>query len=79
MPNPYCPAGDAELLGTGFEDGGAIVNPGGSGATRWLYTQAPVTGGQEFTRDWPSGTPATLRSIQPSPLMRSSGSPTARS
>jgi len=45
IPDPYCPSGPAELMGTGFE--GAWHNAGG--ATSWLETQAPVTGGEEFT------------------------------
>jgi hypothetical protein len=46
-PNPYCPSGTADLAGTGFDvwDTGA----GGAGATSWLQSQAPVTGGQEIT------------------------------
>ncbi len=36
-----CPAGTAELTGTGFSTA--------EGATSWLQTTAPVTGGQEIT------------------------------
>lgn len=42
-PMPYCPSGPNELVGTGFDVGND------AGATSWLYTTAPVTGGQEFT------------------------------
>jgi hypothetical protein len=47
-PNPYCPAGLAELQGTGFDiwGGGTIKNGGG---TTWLQTSAPVQGASEFT------------------------------
>jgi hypothetical protein len=45
-PNPYCPGGLAELLGTGMDG-----PPGGhdSGATTWLQTSAPVKGGDDVT------------------------------
>jgi hypothetical protein len=36
-----CPAGVTELQGTGFGDG--------EGATSWLQTQAPITGGDTFS------------------------------
>ncbi|MFO0551187.1 MAG: choice-of-anchor L domain-containing protein [Polyangiaceae bacterium] len=42
-PVPYCPSGAAELTGTGFDTWDS------AGATVWLKSQAPVTGGQEFT------------------------------
>jgi hypothetical protein len=41
-PNPFCPSGASELLGTGFE------TPGLGGATSWLETKAPVVGGEVF-------------------------------
>jgi hypothetical protein len=44
-PNPYCPNGDAELVGTGFKDGWGED----AGATVWLQSQAPIGGGEEFT------------------------------
>ena len=46
-PNPYCASGTAQLAGTGFDtwDSGF----GGAGATSWLKSQAPITGGQEVT------------------------------
>jgi hypothetical protein len=46
-PTPYCPSGTTQLLGTGFDlwDSGF----GGAGATSWLASQAPITGGAEFT------------------------------
>jgi hypothetical protein len=46
-PHPYCPLGTMELLGTGFD----LWNPDGNfgGATRWLTSQAPIKGGEEFT------------------------------
>jgi hypothetical protein len=40
-----CPAGPADLLGTGFD----TWDFQGAGATVWLQTQAPVTGGEELT------------------------------
>jgi hypothetical protein len=40
-----CPAGMADLAGTGFD--GEWFND--AGATVWLQTQAPVTGGEEIT------------------------------
>ena len=40
---PGCPMGDAELAGTGFD----VWND--AGATSWLQTTAPVTGGDEVT------------------------------
>jgi hypothetical protein len=40
-----CPAGTADLVGTGFDG----VWGDDAGATVWLQTQAPVTGGEEVT------------------------------
>jgi hypothetical protein len=40
---PGCPAGTADLTGTGFD----VWND--AGATVWLQTQAPVTGGEEIS------------------------------
>ena len=45
-PNPYCPSGTAQLVGTGFLEWDSF---GYAGGTSWLKTQAPVTGGQEIT------------------------------
>jgi hypothetical protein len=45
-PNPYCPAGAGELSGTGFD---SWAPAGDAGGTTWLQTQAPITGGDEFT------------------------------
>jgi hypothetical protein len=42
-PNPYCPSGPAELVGTGFDTWGD------GGGTSWLQTQAPIGPGEEFT------------------------------
>lgn len=42
-PNPYCPSGVNELVGTGFDTWGD------AGGTSWLKTQAPVKGGDEVT------------------------------
>lgn len=42
-PMPYCPLGKGDLNGTGFNEWGD------GGATSWLQTTAPVTGGEEFT------------------------------
>jgi hypothetical protein len=46
-PNPYCPSGTAELQGTGLDvwDNGF----GNAGATSWLLSQAPVTGGSDVS------------------------------
>jgi hypothetical protein len=41
-PNPYCPSGTAELAGTGFDTWSD------AGATSWLQTTAPISGGEEF-------------------------------
>ena len=46
-PNPYCPNGTAQLQGTGFDVWDTSF--GNAGATPWLSTQAPVTGGAELT------------------------------
>ena len=46
-PNPYCPSGTAQLQGTGFDVWDKHY--GGAGATSWLKSQAPVTGGEEIT------------------------------
>ena len=51
-PNPYCPSGTAELLGTGFDvwDGTVDgIDYGGAGATSWLTSQAPIKGGSIFS------------------------------
>jgi len=44
-PNPYCPLGPFELVSTGFQ--GEWANNQG-GATGWLVTTAPVTGGEQI-------------------------------
>lgn len=44
-PNPCCPAGAAQLAGTGFDNGAF----GDAGGTTWLQTQAPIKGGDTFT------------------------------
>jgi hypothetical protein len=44
-PNPYCPSGTADLVGTGFLEWDTASYGGG---TSWLKTQAPVTGGEEI-------------------------------
>lgn len=41
-----CPAGTGQMQGTGFNDWND------AGATSWLQSQAPVTGGQEFIIRW---------------------------
>jgi hypothetical protein len=46
MPNPYCPLGPGELLGTGFDTG--FGGNEDAGATSWLQTTAPIAGGEEF-------------------------------
>lgn len=46
LPNPYCPLGSADLVGTGFQE----WSPGeAGGATPWLRTTAPVTPGTVLT------------------------------
>jgi hypothetical protein len=46
LPSPYCPAGVAQLLNTGFD----IWNKDGpDGATTWLESQAPATPGSIIT------------------------------
>lgn len=57
-----CPAGPAELAGTGFGVLGTYCGAGGQtvagGATGWLSSQAPVTPGETFTLDlmiWDTG------------------------
>lgn len=42
-PDSPCTLGEAELQGTGFDEWGS------AGATGWLETQAPVTGGEEVS------------------------------
>ena len=41
--NPFCPAGNSALAGSGFDLWGE------AGASGWLRTRVPVTGGQTFT------------------------------
>ena len=41
-----CPAGSAEMIGTGFNEWDD------AGGTSWLQTTAPVTGGEEITIRW---------------------------
>ena len=45
-PSPYCPSGKADLMGT-YMDGTTNTFP--AGATSWLQTSAPVTGGGDVT------------------------------
>jgi hypothetical protein len=45
-PNPYCPSGKQDLLGT-YMDG--TTNSFYAGATSWLQTSAPVKGGDDVT------------------------------
>ncbi len=47
-PNPYCPSGTKDLLGTGFDIWDPDTN-GTAGATSWLTSQAPVQGGSILT------------------------------
>src|SRR5262249_55417509 len=42
-PDPFCPAGPNELVGTGFDLWGD------AGGTTWLQTQVPIKGAEEFT------------------------------
>ncbi len=48
-PSPYCPSGNTELLGTGFDQWNPTTKSHNAGATSWLTSQAPITGGEEFT------------------------------
>jgi len=59
-----CSAGPGELAGTGFADTAQTVCAGSNttatlgGATGWLTTQAPITGGEQFTLEfmiWDAG------------------------
>ena len=56
-----CPAGPAELAGTGFGVSGTYCDSGktvAGGATGWLTSQAPVNPGETFTLDlmiWDTG------------------------
>lgn len=45
-PNPYCPSGKTDLLGT-YMDG--TTNMYYAGATSWLQTSAPIKGGDDVT------------------------------
>jgi len=45
-PNPYCPSGKGELLGTGMDGLPGMLDAGG---TSWLETQAPVKGGENVS------------------------------
>jgi hypothetical protein len=47
LPKPYCPLGLTDLAGTGFDVWHKSVGP--AGATRWLRSQAPATGGSTIT------------------------------
>lgn len=44
-----CSQGPAELVGTGFDNGFGASFPEDAGATTWLQTRAPVTGGETIT------------------------------
>ena len=51
-PNPYCPKGMGELIGTGFESiwlASPWIGNEDGGATAWLQTSAPVGGGEEVS------------------------------
>jgi hypothetical protein len=55
-PMPYCPAGPAQLTGSGFD----VAVGEDAGATSWLKSQAPVQGGSELTirfAIWDTGDP----------------------
>ncbi len=45
-PNPYCPSGKGDLLGTGMD---GTTNMFYAGATSWLQTSAPIKGGDDVT------------------------------
>ena len=49
VPNPCCPAGGAELAGTGFDTWTGLFDDGNAGGTTWLRTTAPVVGGSDLT------------------------------
>ena len=45
-----CPNGTVDLVGTGFDIWSGGGNPiDDAGATSWLRTTAPITGGEDFT------------------------------
>ncbi len=46
LPSPYCPAGVAQLTGTGFD---TLGSKGPAGATSWLTSSAPATPGSIIT------------------------------
>jgi hypothetical protein len=46
VPNPYCPSGKGDLIGTGMDGPPAMMD---AGATSWLQTSAPIKGGDEVT------------------------------
>jgi hypothetical protein len=48
QPNPCCPAGAAELQGTGFDNWTGTFDNGEAGATAWLRTTVPVAGAETF-------------------------------
>lgn len=50
-PNPYCPSGTNELLGTGMLGSGVDSQQRtlDAGGTSWLETTAPIKGGETFT------------------------------
>lgn len=45
-PNPYCPSGKGDLLGTGMDGVPGMLD---AGATSWLQTSAPVKGGDDVS------------------------------
>ena len=46
-PNPYCPSGKGEILGTGMDGTPGGTNDGGG--TSWLQTSAPIKGGDDVS------------------------------
>ena len=52
VPNPYCPSGMPELMGTGFDStwyAAPWIGNEDGGATVWLKSTAPIVGGEEFS------------------------------
>jgi hypothetical protein len=45
-PNPYCPSGKSDLLGTNMDGPPGMLD---AGATSWLQTSAPVKGGDDVS------------------------------
>jgi hypothetical protein len=56
-PDPYCPSGDSELVGTGFD---TLSGATWGGATSWLTSTAPIPPGETSSirfQIWDTGDP----------------------